>query len=230
MSTALQAGAKTMEQATAIAKQSAIFQNVTDMSAEQASKAVATMVNQYFGMDKALAQVDKGVGASVKGYDNLTQAMDLANYAGNNFAISSEGVTQALSRGGSVLSNYGVSLSDSVALISSANESIQDPQRVGNGLKTIAINLAGMKTNAKTGAMELNKTAMALKDIAGIDVFTDESKTQTKDMMTLMNEIKGKWGELNDAQQKALSEGIAGSIQDFCLINLLNRHYTKIVV
>ena len=230
MSTALQAGAKTMEQATAIAKQSAIFQNVTDMSAEQASKAVATMVNQYFGMDKALAQVDKGVGASVKGYDNLTQAMDLANYAGNNFAISSEGVTQALSRGGSVLSNYGVSIADSVALISSANESIQDPQRVGNGLKTIAINLAGMKTNAKTGAMELNKTAMALKDIAGIDVFTDKSKTQTKDMMTLMNEIKGKWGELNDAQQKALSEGIAGSIQDFCLINLLNRHFIKIIV
>ena len=135
-----------------------------------------------------------------------------------------------MSRGGSVLSNYGVSISDSIALISSANESIQDPQRVGNGLKTIALNLSGMKTNAKTGAMELNKTAKALKDIAGIDVFTDKSKTQTKDMMTLMNEIKGKWGELTDAQQKALSEGIAGSIQDFCLINLLNRHYTKIVV
>lgn len=218
MSTALQAGAKTMEQATAIAKQSAIFQNVTDMSAEQSSRAVATMINQYFGMDKALAQVDKGVGATRKGYDNLTQAMDLANYAGNNFAISSEGVTQALSRGGSVLANYGVSIADSVALISSANESIQDPQRVGNGLKTIALNLSGMKTNARTGAMELNKTAKALKDIAGIDVFTDKSKTQTKDMMTLMNEIKGKWGELTDAQQKALSEGIAGSIQDFVLL------------
>ncbi len=82
MSTALQAGAKTMSQATAIAKQSAIFQNVTDMDAKSASKAVSTMVNQYFGMDKALAQVDKGVGATRKGYDNLTQAMDLANYAG----------------------------------------------------------------------------------------------------------------------------------------------------
>ena len=135
-----------------------------------------------------------------------------------------------MSRGGSVLANYGVTLADSVAMISSANESIQNPERVGNGLKSIAINLGGLKTNAKTGAMELNKTAMALKDIAGIDVFTDESKTQTKDMMTLMNEIKGKWGELNDAQQKALSEGIAGSIQDFCLINLLNRHFIKIIV
>ena len=222
MSTALQAGARTMEQATAIAKQSAIFQNVTDMSAEESSKAVATMVNQYFGMDKALAQVDKGVGATRKGYDNLTQAMDLANYAGNNFAISSEGVTQALSRGGSVLSNYGVSIADSVALISSANESIQDPQRVGNGLKTIALNLSGMKTNAKTGAMELNKTAKALQDIAGIDIFTDKSKTQTKDMMTLMNEIKGKWGELTDAQQKALSEGIAGKTQAQVFQSLMN--------
>ena len=222
MSTALQAGAKTISQATAIAKQSAIFQNVTDMSAEQSSRAVATMVNQYFGMDKALAQVDKGVGATIKGYDNLTQAMDLANYAGNNFAISSEGVTQALSRGGSVLSNYGVSIADSVAIISAANESIQDPQRVGNGLKTIALNLSGMKTNARTGAMELNKTAKALKDIAGIDVFTDKSKTQTKDMMTLMNEIKGKWGELTDAQQKALSEGVAGKTQAQVFQSLMN--------
>ena len=127
-----------------------------------------------------------------------------------------------MSRGGSVLSNYGVSISDSIALISSANESIQDPQRVGNGLKTIALNLSGMKTNARTGAMELNKTAKALKDIAGIDVFTDKSKTQTKDMMTLMNEIKGKWGELTDAQQKALSEGIAGKTQAQVFQSLMN--------
>ena len=218
----INAGARTMEQATAIAKQSAIFQNVTDMDAKSASKAVATMVNQYFGMDKALAQVDKGVGASVKGYNNLTQAMDLANYAGNNFAISSEGVTQALSRGGSVLSNYGVSIADSIAIISAANESIQDPQRVGNGLKTIAIRLSGVQANAKTGTLELNKTAKALKEIAGIDVFTDKSKTQTKDMMTLMNEIKGKWGELNDAQQKALSEGLAGKTQAQVFQSLMN--------
>ena len=127
-----------------------------------------------------------------------------------------------MSRGGSVLSNYGVSIADSVALISSANESIQDPQRVGNGLKTIALNLSGMKTNAKTGAMELNKTAKALQDIAGIDIFTDKSKTQTKDMMTLMNEIKGKWGELTDAQQKALSEGIAGKTQAQVFQSLMN--------
>lgn len=136
----------------------------------------------------------------------------------NNFAISSEGVSQALQRGGAVLSNYGVSLADSVAMISGANESIQNPERIGNGLKSIAINLSGMKTNAKSGNMELNKTAKSLKDIAGIDVFTDSSKTSVKSMIPIMDEVKQKWSSLTDAQQKALSEGIAGNQQYFYML------------
>ena len=36
-------------------------------------------------------------------------------------------------------------------MIASANEAIQDPSRVGNGLKTIAMNLSGLKTSAKDG-------------------------------------------------------------------------------
>ena len=43
--------------------------------------------------------------------------------------------------------------------------------KVGNGLKSIAINLAGIKTSADTGEISLNKTAMALKEIAGVDVY-----------------------------------------------------------
>lgn len=77
MSTALQAGAGDIKTASEIAKSSAIFQNVTDMSAKSASKAVSSMINQYYDMDSALNQVDHGVGKSVKGYNNLTEAMDL---------------------------------------------------------------------------------------------------------------------------------------------------------
>lgn len=77
MSTALQAGAGNIKTASEIAKSSAIFQNVTDMDAKSASKAISSMVNQYYDMDSALNQVDHGVGKSVKGYNNLTEAMDL---------------------------------------------------------------------------------------------------------------------------------------------------------
>ena len=218
MSTALQAGATTIEQASAIAEKSAILQNVSDMSAENASEAVASMINQYFSMSEALSQSQSEIGKTIQGYDNLTEAMDLANYAGNNYAISTEGVVEALKRGGSTLSNYGISVADSMAMIAGANESLQDPERVGNGLKSIAINLAGLKTSTKDGSIELNKTALALKKIAGIDIFTDSSKTSVKDMVTIIDEVKGKWGELNETQQLALSEAIAGNVQDFVLL------------
>nr|DAL79644.1 MAG TPA: hypothetical protein [Caudoviricetes sp.] len=42
-----------------------------------------------------------------------------------------------MQRGGSVLSNYGVDLKDSIAMITGANESLQDPARIGNGLKIL---------------------------------------------------------------------------------------------
>ena len=98
-------------------------------------------------------------------------------------------------------------------MITGANESLQDPARIGNGLKSIAINLSGIKTNAKTGALELNKTAKALQETAKIDIFTDSTKTQVKDIVTIMDEVKDKWASLTDVEQKGLSEAIAGKTQ-----------------
>jgi DNA repair exonuclease SbcCD ATPase subunit len=222
MSTALQAGASTMQQATEIARSSAMLQNVSDMSADAASQAIASMVNQYYSMDTALGKVQDKIKGAPKDYNNLTNAIDMVNYAGNNWAISTEGVTQALQNGGSVLSSYGVTLSDSIAMISSANESMQDPSRIGNGLRSLAINFAGIKTNAKEGTIEMNKSAKALREIAGIDIFTDKSKTSVKDMMTLMDEIYDKWDGLTDVQQKGLSEGLAGKTQAAVFQSLMN--------
>ena len=213
MSTALQAGATSMQQASAIAQSSALLQNVSDMSADKASQAIASLVNQYYSMGTALSATQDKIKNAPKDYNNLTNAIDMINYAGNNFAISTEGVTDALQNGGAVLSTYGVTLSDSIAMISGANESLQDPSRIGNGLRSLAINFAGLKTNAKDGTIEMNKTAKALKEVAGIDIFTDSSKTSVKDMMTLMDEINGKWDTLNERQQLGLSEAIAGKTQ-----------------
>ena len=97
-------------------------------------------------------------------------------------------------------------------MITGANESLQDPARIGNGLKSIAINLSSNKTNAQTGALELNKTAKALQETAKIDIFTDKSKTQVKDIVTILDEVKDKWSSLTDVEQKGLSEAIAGSM------------------
>lgn len=128
----------------------------------------------------------------------------------NNYAISSAGVAEAIQNGGTVLANYGVSLADSIGLITAANEPLQDPKKVGNGLKSIAINFAGLSASAKDGSLGLNKTAKALKGIAGIDVYKDKAKGQLKSMVQLLDELHPKWNQLTDDQRAGLSEAIAG--------------------
>lgn len=131
----LQAGMGSMEQSIAVARSSLMLANVGDMSQSQASSAINTVIKGF--NIKPLREVQKEMGGTVVKTNELTEAMDLLNYAGNNYAVGTDGVAEALKRGGSVLSQYGVSLSDSVALITSANEAVQDPERVGNGMKSI---------------------------------------------------------------------------------------------
>ena len=207
---ALQAGIGGMKESIEVAKQSMILANVGDMTQDAASKAINTVVKS-FRLDP-LKEFQIEVGNTKQKTTELKNAMDLMNYAGNNFAIGTDGIAEAMRRGGAVLASYNVSLQDSVGLITATNEALQDPARVGNGLKTIAINLAGMKASAKDGSIDMNKTAMALKQIAGVDVFEDKKAGKLKNMVQVLDEVQDKWGQLSDAQQKALSESIAGKL------------------
>lgn len=208
ISDTIQMGGYSMEQATVIAEQTMMLANVAEMTQEAASQGVVTMLSA-FKLDplKETSVVVKGM---TQNTTELTNAMDKLNYVGNNFAVSSDGLLEAIQNGANVLADYGVSMNDVVALITGANKTLQNTNKVGNGLKSIGINLAGVKANAKDGSVELNKTALALKEIAGIDVYSNKSKGEIKDMMTLLDEVKGKWTSLSDEQRKGLSEAIAG--------------------
>lgn len=142
----------------------------------------------------------------------------------NNYAIGTDGIAEAMKRGGAVLSTYNVSLADSIGLITATNEALQDPARVGNGLKTIAINLAGMKTSAKDGSLDMNKTAMALKQIADVDIYSDKKNGELKNMVQILDEVQGKWKTMSDAEQKALSEAIAGKQQATVFQSLMQNY------
>ena len=103
-------------------------------------------------------------------------------------------------------------MEESVGMIVAMNEIIQDASKTGNALKTIGANMAGVNTSAKDGTIQANKTAKALKEIAGIDVW-DEKTGEVKDMFTVMDELEGKWGTLSEAEQNALGVTIAGKTQ-----------------
>ena len=82
MAKALQTGAKTMSDALEIAKTSATFANVGDISQDQADTYIASIMSAYGGISNSLKPVREEIQGMSNDYNNLTKFLDLANYAG----------------------------------------------------------------------------------------------------------------------------------------------------
>lgn len=117
-----------------------------------------------------------------------------------------------MQKSGSSLSEQGVKMEESVAMIVAMQESLQDSSKVGNALKTISANMSGVVASAKTGEVQANKTAKVLKEMAGIDVWNKQTG-EVKDMYSVMDELHGVWGDLNEDQRSAIAQTIAGKNQ-----------------
>lgn len=205
----IQAGvANSIQGSLQVAEQTMKLANVGEMTQNDASEAVNSMINGF--KLNPLKQVQVEMDGTIRKTNELELAMDMLNFVGNNYAVSTSDITEALKRGGSVLSTYGVSLGDTIGMMTAANEIMQDPSKVGNAMKTIGMRLSGVTYKMKDGKTVLNDTGKALKDIAGIDVFEDEQQTQVKDMVTILDELDKKYDGLSEKDQLALGEKISG--------------------
>ena len=203
---ALQLGIKDIDQALQYAREVNLYANVADLTEEDADKYIKTVTSAYGGVEKSMKPMTNAVKGASDAYSLLNDYIDQANYAGNNFAITSGDVGKALSRSISVLKENGNSLSESIGMIIGANEIVQDSSKVGNALKTIAVNLNGITYSAKEEEIMLNKTAKALKDV-GINA-VDMQEGTVKDGFDILNELAGKWDDLTEVEQKAVTEAI----------------------
>ncbi|MBX4147500.1 phage tail tape measure protein [Paenibacillus lautus] len=112
----------TIQEAKALAKETLVYQNVGDIeSAEKASQALIATIKGF------------GVEVDLQG-KNIAKVVDIYNEVGNKFAISSQGIGEAMRRSAASLSGAGNTIEQSVAMITAANTTIQDPARVGNAL------------------------------------------------------------------------------------------------
>ena len=82
MSKALQTGARSMSDALQISKASAMFANVGELDQAQADTYISAIMNAFGGMGNALKPVRQQVQGMGKDYNNLTNFLDQANYAG----------------------------------------------------------------------------------------------------------------------------------------------------
>lgn len=70
------------------------------------------------------------------GADEANHIVDAFNEVGNNFAIGSDGIGEALQRSASSMMAANNTMEQTIGLVTAANEVVQDPARVGNAFKT----------------------------------------------------------------------------------------------
>jgi hypothetical protein len=105
-----------MEQATEMAEAAIVYKNVGDNIAsteDAADSIISTMKGFGLEASESMAIVDR------------------FNEVGNRFAITSQGIGEALRLSASALSEGSNSLDESIALITAANEVVNDPSSVG---------------------------------------------------------------------------------------------------
>lgn len=152
--------------------------------------------------------------------------VDKFNEVSNNFAISSGGIGEALTRSASSLAAANNSLDESIALITASNTVVQDPTVVGTALKTVSMRIRGAKTEMEEAGLETDgmaestaKLQAELKALSGVDIMLD--KDTFKSTYQIMEELAAKWEDLTDIQQASVTELIAGKRQGNIISSLM---------
>lgn len=152
--------------------------------------------------------------------------VDKFNEVGNNYAISSGGIGDALERSASSMAAANNTLDETIALITAANTVVQDPDSVGTAFKTISMRIRGAKTELEEAGLEtdgmVESTAKLREEImalSGVDIMEDESTF--KSTYDIMDELAQKWQDLTDIQQASITELIAGKRQGNIVSSLM---------
>ena len=124
-----------MSDSLTLAQKSAELAKTGFMDVATATEQMTSAIQAFYG-----AKISKGL---VSVDDAASHINDELVQIGNNMPITSQGLGDALERSAGSLVAAGNTLEESVALISTANSTIQNPESVGNALKTVSMRLRG---------------------------------------------------------------------------------------
>lgn len=106
---------------------------------------------------------------------------------------------------------------------------MQDTSRVGNMWKSVSARIRGAKTELESAGEDTegmvestSKLRDLVKGMTGFDIMADEAGTQFKSIYDIVVGIGEKWQDLNDIDQAALLEALAGKNHSNALAAALN--------
>lgn len=155
--------------------------------ASQMAEAAVIYTNVGDDIENA-ADASKSIISAIKGFgmeaSDSMAVIDRFNEVGNNFAITSVGIGEALQRSASALHAAGNTIDESIGLITAANSVVQDPTTVGTALKTLSLRVRGAKVELEEAGEDIDGMAKSTSELqqkllaltgGKVDIMLDEN-------------------------------------------------------
>ncbi len=193
---------------------------------------VLLKVSEFDNIDDAT----KSLTSMAQAYKELskTEIVDILNQIGNNFSISTDELATSLQSSAATLKLMGNDLAESVAMVTTANSIMQDPDSVSAGLRTISLRIVGTEesekelealgeevdafvkdTNSKKQQIIADYTAVASNGFKGFNILDDNGNY--KNTYEILSGIADIYKEIVEQDKKlgtnhatALVEELAG--------------------
>lgn len=148
---------------------------------------------------------------------NVMSIVDKFNEVGNNFAISSAGIGEAMQRSAAAMASANNTIEETIALITAANTIVQNPESVGTTLKTVSMYLRAAKTEAEEAGESTDGMADSVSELRDeilqltgqrVDIQLDEDTF--KSTYQILKELSVVWNDLTDVSQANILELVGG--------------------
>lgn len=238
LKTAAKTGAKLGSTISAVTEATATFAKLGHSMKEAAEMAEAAIVYKNVGDNIASTEdAADSIISTMKGFGmEASEAMEIVdrfNEVGNRFAITSQGIGEALRLSASALNEGGNSLDESIAMITAANEVVNDPSSVGTALKTLTLRLRGSKTELEEMGEDVSDMATTTSQLQSkllaltggkVDIMLDANTF--KNSTQILREMADAWGDMTDIQRASALELMGGKRQANVLSALIQNFET----
>lgn len=207
-----------LDEASSMAETAIIYKNVADGldTVEEASDSIISTM-MAFGIEA----------------NDTMSIIDRFNAVGNSFAITSAGIGEALQRSASALFSAGNTIDESVALVTTANSVIQNPEQVGTALKTLALRLRGAKVELEEAGLETDSMAESTSKLQAqlkalthgkVDIMLDADTF--KSTTQILREMSEAWEDMTDIERASALELMGGKRQANILASVITNFQT----
>lgn len=207
-----------LDEASELAKNSNIYKNVGDMDIDEATEHMISSVQAW------KSEFSDAVTAS-------EEIMNRYNKIGNEFAISSANIGEAMETSAAALKAGGNDLNESIGLITAGNLIQQDASTTASAMKILSLRIRGAK--ADLDAMgestddlsdSTSKMREELKALTGVDIMKDENTF--KSTAEIIQEMGKNWNKLTDVSKAAALEKLAGKNRASTVSGLIENYET----